>query len=189
VLVAALTRLVTLVETEGDVADARRMSVSVRQEAVLADGRRLLLLGERGWSSSLHGPGDVWAQTSVEEIENTARIVVGPDEPPAGLSWADVEADHWAYLADALRQQGVAVDAVELQQLPHDVVLGRRLLAHVGRNRGEDVSPRLLQAAAAPDMAGAAHRLSELRPTNRPLTRPFVFDAAPNRLVLTSPTR
>jgi hypothetical protein len=141
VLVAAVTRLVTLVDADGDVADARRMTVSVRQEAVLADGRHVLLLGDRGWSSTLHGLGDVWAETSVEEIEDTARVVIGPDEPPAGYSWEDVEADHWAYLADVLRQQGVAVDAVELQRLPHDVVLGRRLLAHIGRSPAGDVSP------------------------------------------------
>jgi len=30
------------------------MSVSVRHEAVLMDGRRLLLLDDRGWSSSLN---------------------------------------------------------------------------------------------------------------------------------------
>jgi len=139
--VAAVTRLVTLVDADDDVADARRMSVSVRQEAILADGRRLLLLGDRGWSASVHGLADVWSQTSVEEIENTARVVVGPDEPPDGRSWEEVEADHWAYLADVLREHGVAVDAVELQQLPHDVVLGRRLLTRIGRNPIDNVSP------------------------------------------------
>jgi hypothetical protein len=149
-LMVAVTRLVTLVEVRDDVPDARQMSVSARHEAVLADGRRLLLLGDRGWVSSLRiakgeedgalgggswqedGP-DIWAMTSVEDIENEARAVVGPDEPFGERSQEDMEADHWAYLTGVLRQQGVIVDAVEPKRLPHDVELGPRLLARIAR--------------------------------------------------------
>ena len=46
--------------------------------------------------------------TSVEDIEETARIVVGADEPFDEHSQEDMEADHWA-------------DPVELKQLPHDI--------------------------------------------------------------------
>jgi len=77
----------------------------------------------------------------VEDIEETARVVVGPDEPPEGYSQEEAEADHWAHLADVLRQQGVVVDALELKQLPHDVVLSERLLARIGRGRGGTVPP------------------------------------------------
>src|ERR671933_594329 len=104
-LVAAVTRLVTLVEVEDDAADAQQMSVSVRQEAVLADGRRLPVLGDRGWTSRAEGIADIWSEISMEEIEYTARTVVGPDEPFDGCSQEDMEANHWAYLADVLRQQ------------------------------------------------------------------------------------
>ena len=63
------------------------MSVSARHEAVLADGRRIVLLDDRGWSggvrvaeggtvTALRG---VWAYETVEEIQRTARFVVGPD--------------------------------------------------------------------------------------------------------------
>ena len=76
---------------------------------------------------------DTWALTSVEDIEDTARVVVGPDEPPEARSQEDAEADHWSYLADVLRQQGVVVDTVELKRLPHDVVVSERLLARIGR--------------------------------------------------------
>jgi hypothetical protein len=117
------------------------MSVSARHETVLADGRRLLLLDDRGWSASLiisgEGVADPWSQTSVEEIEDTARAVLGPDEPFDGRSQEDMEAAHWDYLAGLLRQQGVVVDAIELRQLPHDVVLGQRLLARTGGDRGD----------------------------------------------------
>ena len=57
--------------------DARGMSVSARHEAGLVDGRsRVLLLDHRGWSSWANVP-DIWAVTSVEDIEEEARMVVG----------------------------------------------------------------------------------------------------------------
>jgi hypothetical protein len=127
------------------------MSITARHEAVLTDGRRLLLLDDRGLSESGlralwvgEGPDgdpcrvepDIWAVTSAEDIEETARVVVGPDEPPDGYTQEHMETGHWAYLAGLLRQQGVAVDATELTRLPHDVVLSERLLARVGRAQG-----------------------------------------------------
>jgi hypothetical protein len=153
--VAAVTRLVTLVDVRDEVSDARQMSVSARHEAELADGRRILLLDDRGWTSSAlrawvgdipdsesrPDQPDIWAVTSVEDIEETARVVVGPDEPVEGRSQEDAEADHWAYLAGVLREQGVAVDALELKRLPHDVVLSERLLARIGGGRHGTVPP------------------------------------------------
>jgi hypothetical protein len=146
---AAVARLVTLLDVRDDNAGAQ-MSVSARHEAVLVDGRRVLLLDDRGWSSSLVQVGgapvgdasradvvpDIWAVTPVEDIEETARQVVGPDEPFDGRSQEDMEADHWSYLAGILRQEGVIVDALELKRLPHDIVLSERLLARVGRDPG-----------------------------------------------------
>ena len=144
----AVTRLVTLVDVQDEVADASQMSVSARHEAELADGRRVLLLDDRGWTSTAliaypvgevpdgeHQP-DIWAMTSIEDIEETARVVVGPDEPFGEHSQEEMEASHWAYLADVLRQQGIVVDALELRRLPHDVVLSERLRARIGRDRG-----------------------------------------------------
>lgn len=113
------------------------MSVSARHEAVLTNGGRVLLLADRGWSAS--GPPNIWAATSVEEIADTARMVVGPDEAFDGHSQEDMEADHWASLAAVLRRQGVETDALELGRLPHDVVLGEQLLARIGRQPGDGV--------------------------------------------------
>jgi hypothetical protein len=153
---AAVTRLVTLVDFRDEDADARQMSVSALHEAVLEDGRHVLLLDDRGWTSaalrafwppdgaegeSQRDQLDTWTVTSVEDIEETARFVVGPDEPPDGCSQEEMEADHWAYLAGVLRQQGVVVDALELRRLPHDVVLSERLLARIGRGGGGSVPP------------------------------------------------
>ncbi len=130
-----VARLVTLLDARDDGADPRTLSVSARLEAVLADGRRCVLLADRGWTSSLNRMpperGGIWAETSRDELEETARTVVGPDEPFAGHSREDMEADHWGSLADALREQGVVADARELQRLPHDVVLSERVLARM----------------------------------------------------------
>ena len=106
------------------------MSVSARHEAVLKNGRRVLLLDDRGWSVS--GPPDIWAVTSVEEIVDTARVVVGPDEPFGARSHKDMETDHWAQLTEILRRHGVVADALDLKRLPHDIVLSQRLIARVG---------------------------------------------------------
>jgi hypothetical protein len=122
---SAFARLESLVEVDDSGNnDARTMSVSARLEAVLADGRRLVLLDDRGWSGSLN--------TSVQDIEETARAVVGPDEPFDGRSQEYMEATHWAFISEVLRQQGVVVGAQELQRLSHDVVIGERLQARIG---------------------------------------------------------
>jgi hypothetical protein len=92
--VAHVTRLVTFVEVDDTVADARQLSVSARHEAVLMNGGRVLLLADRGWSAS--GPPDIWEMTTVEEITDTAHMVVGPDEPFGGRSQKDMEADQCA---------------------------------------------------------------------------------------------
>lgn len=92
-----VTRLVTFVELDESHTDRRRLSLSVRHEAVLADETRVPLLDDRGWSMS-HGENpvgrlagressrrrrhEVLAGLSVNVLEETARFVVGPDEPP-----------------------------------------------------------------------------------------------------------
>ncbi|MGB3828875.1 MAG: hypothetical protein WA962_08870 [Ornithinimicrobium sp.] len=125
-----VTRLVTFVESDEDVDHPRQMSVSARHEAVLTNENRVLLLADRGWSS--WGPPNIWAVASVEEIADTARMVVGPDEPYGGRSWTDMEADHWASLVAVLRGHGIDANALELASLPHNVVLGEQLLARIG---------------------------------------------------------
>ncbi len=132
-----VTRLVTFVEVDDTVAEPRQMSVSARHEAVLINGDCVLLLADRGWSAS--GLPDIWAVTSVEEIADTARMVVGPDEPFGGRSQKDMEADHWASLAAVLQRKGVDADVLELGRLPHDVVLSEQLLARIGHQPGDGV--------------------------------------------------
>jgi hypothetical protein len=137
----AVVRLVTYADIgAGD--DPLVMSVSLRQDAVLADGRQLVLLDDRGWSSTLciatndaasdAGVPDVWSTTSVAELEADARVVVGPDEPYDEHSQSDMEEAHWAFLAAKLHRQGVVVDGPQLRDLPHEVIVSDRLLARIG---------------------------------------------------------
>jgi hypothetical protein len=138
---ARVVRLVTVADVNED-ADDRRISASVRHEAILDDGRRMLLLDDRGWSETLGGAGanevaDIWALTSEQDIVETARVVVGPDEPFDGRSQDDMDTDHWNALAKDLRALGVDADAGELKQLPHDVVLSEPLLARLSRGSGD----------------------------------------------------
>ena len=94
----------------------------------------MLLLDDRGWSIS--GPAEIWETTTPDEIADTARVVVGPDEPFAGYSQEDMEASHWNALATVLRRQGINVEGPALRELPHDVVLGKQLLARLRASAG-----------------------------------------------------
>lgn len=147
-LIARLLTLVDLNDADDAGPDARRMSVTARHEAVLTDGRRVVLLDDRGWGGQLavawrgepseeerlrYERSSIWATETVEELEREAHFVVGPDEPFDGRTQADMEAEHWDSLARVLQQQGVAVEAAELKALPHDVKLSDRLLARLGR--------------------------------------------------------
>lgn len=105
--------------------DTSEMSFSALHLTVLDDGRRLTLLDDRGWS--VHGAPDLWQQTTVQDIADVARTVVGPDEAFGDHSQEDMAAEHWAGLADTLRQHGVLVDPEELSRLPHDVELTKRV--------------------------------------------------------------
>jgi hypothetical protein len=152
---AVVVRLLTFVDVN-DVhdrgSDARSMSVSARHEAVLADGRRVVLLADRGWAGQLnvawyHEPSEqerrdverrgIWEFQTVEQMKREARFVVGPDEPFGGRTQADMEADHWDALARVLYEQGVAVEAAELKALPHEVEFSERVLARIGRGRDD----------------------------------------------------
>jgi len=137
---ARVVRLVTVADL-GEQADARRISVSARHEVVLDDGRRIVLLDDRGWSETLGGAGaaeigDIWTTSSVQHIAETARMVVGPDEAYAGRTQDDMDAAHWSTLAGTLRAHGVVVDAEELRRLPHDVELSDRLRATLDHAAG-----------------------------------------------------
>lgn len=144
---------VTRLRTLADVIDhdaASSVNVSVTHLAVLDDGRRVTLLDDRGLSSS-----GGWSSVSIAEVEDFARMVMSPDEPLDGRSHDDMKADHWAHLEEVLASLGVSVTNRELRRLPHEIVLGERLLARL--NPG--LSERPIQGSTASWRRGSQRRI------------------------------
>ena len=121
------TGLVTVADLDYNTSDKTRISVSARLAVVLDTGRSVLLLDDRGWSTT-----QKWSDASVEEIRETALVVVGPDEPFEDRTEEDMAADYWEYLSDLLERQDLAIDPAELRELPHEVRLSQRLLKRIG---------------------------------------------------------
>jgi hypothetical protein len=131
-----LRRLVSVVTPRDDMRHPRRHDFTVVLYAELNDGRRLVLLDDRGWGGSMHStdpgaPVDIWAHTEISGLEDTARTVVGPDEPPAGRTHEEEATMHWAALAGRLNLDGV--DGPTLRQAPHDVELSDTLRRRLTR--------------------------------------------------------
>lgn len=128
-------RLVTSIDTDDPASMPRgsnhQMSVTAELELELDSGRRLTLLDDRGWAVS--GPSNIWACTSLEELADTARTVVGPDEPADGSSYDDADEGYWAQLAANAEAQGVRMEPGDLAALPHDVVISQKIQARVAR--------------------------------------------------------
>ena len=109
---SVVARLVTLVDLRDDDLGGQ-MSFSARHEAVLEDGRHLLLLDDRGWSTSLlraradsdsaEEVPDFWAVTSRDDIEETARQVVGRTSRSTGArkrTWNETTGPIWPGYCD-----------------------------------------------------------------------------------------
>src|SRR5690349_3320719 len=90
-------------------------------------------VADHGWSSS--GPSGIWSYQSLEDLAETARMVVGPDEPPEERSHEDEAAMHWAQLAANAQARGVHVEPGELAALPHDVEIGPEIRVLVAGSR------------------------------------------------------
>lgn len=69
-------------------------------------GRRLTVLDDRVGRGQ---PTGIWSYTSVEEIEQEARTMVGPDgDGPEMETW------FWAHRADLLGERGPSIDPRQL---------------------------------------------------------------------------
>jgi hypothetical protein len=135
--VPEIARLITFADAQDWPGQpAGQVSCSAILEAELADGRRIVLLDDRGWSEGLRvaggtAPPDQWSGLSREDLEETARTVVGPDEPVGGESQEDAARTHWSALAGVLRRHGVPASGDDLRSVPHVVVLSGRLLERI----------------------------------------------------------
>ena len=89
-------------------------SCSVREFALLSDGREVTLLDDRGWASS--GPlGEISLTHAVHDVYN---VVLPDDAEETG------EEHEWQRFEQRLREAGVAVTREELRALPYRVILG-----------------------------------------------------------------
>jgi hypothetical protein len=104
----------------------------VEEFAVLADGRRVRLHAERGFTLSaergfgLSAGVDPWQHLTLEDLEADVRATVLPDDAE------DTGEDHpWEWLSDLLRVQGIEASTEELRVVPYDVEFSDRLWVRV----------------------------------------------------------
>ena len=96
------------------------VSFDVHEFADLADGRRLTLHEERGFTTS-----GQWRYLTLENLERDVRTTVLPDDD-------DIEDEHpWEWLATLLHARGVEATAEALRLLPYDVEFSERLRARL----------------------------------------------------------
>jgi hypothetical protein len=107
------------------------VSFVVHEFAELADGRRLTLHVERGFTgvtmaSRGPAPSDQWRSLTLENLERDVRTTVLPEDD-------DTLDEHpWEWLAGLLLHvHGVEATAEELRVLPYDVVFSERLRVRV----------------------------------------------------------
>ncbi|RAX48852.1 hypothetical protein DQ353_13070 [Arthrobacter sp. AQ5-05] len=120
---ASAFKLVTVADLDYSSPDKSRVSVAARLGLLLDDGGSVLLLDNRGWSSSQH-----WADASVDDIEKRAFDVMGPDAPTEDQDEEDMATEYWEFLSEILEQQDLDIRPAELRELPHEVRLSHRLL-------------------------------------------------------------
>lgn len=123
-----IIRLVSFADIDSTTA-GKTVEVSVRHEAELDNGKLVLLFGDRGWGSSGR-----WSDVRPQEIEETTRVVVGPDEPYGEQSVEDAIVGHWAFVQEILAQRGIEAGVSELRTMRHDVVLSKRLQDCLDKN-------------------------------------------------------
>ena len=116
-----------LVRSALSTASPGSVSFDVHEFAVLADGRRLVLHRERGFS--LSGGSDPWAFLTVQSVEADVRTTVLPDE--------DTPDEHpYAWLAGLLRRHGVEASVEQLRAVPYVVELSERVQQRLASDGG-----------------------------------------------------
>lgn len=103
--------------------DLRRQSFSVSEFALLADGRRVILHNDRGYTLGAPG-GGVGDYETVQSVTRDVLNVVIPDDDAV-----DAGEEHpWSWLAELARSRGLDVTAEDLRVLPYEVILTDEVL-------------------------------------------------------------
>lgn len=79
---AQVVTLVTSLDTDPDVPDSRWVSISARQEAILTNGHRVLLINNRGWCHS--GSSASWHRPPPRTSWTPRCTRSDPSHPPTG---------------------------------------------------------------------------------------------------------
>lgn len=109
--------------------DARSQNFWVSEFVGLADGRRLILHDDRGFTIGIgSGVDSLQEGLTVDIITETVRAVVLPDPE-------DGEDHPWEWLADLARRRGLDVTADELRRLPYEVILADSVIRWLDANR------------------------------------------------------
>jgi hypothetical protein len=116
----AVERLVTFVDindARDRGPDAETMSVQAHHVALLDDGREVLLIGDRGWTSRIPA-GLSRDHESIRDLRDTAMKAV----------WEAGQPEH---VAAVLRTEGVAIDPDAVHRIPHEIEISDRVIARV----------------------------------------------------------
>jgi hypothetical protein len=106
----------------------RGASFRVSEFAVLADGRRITLHDDRGFSCRASS-GDTWVNLTLESLEADVRTTVLPDDD-------DSDEDHpWEWLAELLAAHGIVVPPDQLELVPYVVEFSDRLRTRLDTTR------------------------------------------------------
>ena len=100
--------------------DERTRSFWVAEFVLLADGRRIILHDERGFTIGARGAGSGLSMSPADITHNVLNVVL-PDDDESG------EAHPWPWLAALARARGLDVSAEQLSSLPYTVVLTAEL--------------------------------------------------------------
>ncbi|MGO3760410.1 MAG: hypothetical protein ACTJF3_04395 [Glutamicibacter arilaitensis] len=114
-----LEKFLSLAEAEPN---SEQVSVYVLLKAQLENGQCILVLDDRGWSTS-----ENWSRAEPAAIRETTLTVVGPGEPAPGASRAQAFRDYWKCIRSLLAAQGIHLSIEELMALEHEVRFGPRL--------------------------------------------------------------
>jgi hypothetical protein len=98
------------------------LSFDVHEFAELADGRRLTLRDDRGFTTSIRGPAprDEWQHPTLGQLERDVPTVLPDDD--------DTQEEHlWGELVRLLHLQGVEATGEELRVVPYRVEFSERL--------------------------------------------------------------
>lgn len=104
----------------------RSQSFSVSEFVTLADGQRVILHEDRGftigWGSNMADPGEIREGLTPDSITRDVLNTVLPDDDECGD-------DHpWSWLADLARARGLDVAEEHLRSLAYEVILSDKLI-------------------------------------------------------------